>query len=50
MRAMPKRYKRRGSGRVFLVLLGLAGLGLGIWLFGRRGKDDWSARREEDGS
>ena len=46
---MPKRYKRRGVGRVFLILLGLAGLGLGVWLFGRRGQDDWAARRDQDG-
>ena len=43
---------RTGRGRVFLVLFGLAGLGLGIWLFGRRGKADWAARtarRDQNG-
>jgi hypothetical protein len=34
---------------VFLLLFGLAGLGLGVWLFGRRGKDDWAARRDQNG-
>jgi hypothetical protein len=46
---MPKRYGRRGRGRVFLVLFGLAGLGLGIWLFGRRGRDDSASRRDQNG-
>ena len=46
---MPKRYVRKRRGRLFLFLLGLAGLGLGIWLFGRRGQDDWTARRGQNG-
>ena len=49
IRAMPKRYRRRGGGRVLLLLLGLAGLGLGVWLFGRRGRNDWAARRDQNG-
>jgi len=34
---------------VFVILLGLAGLGLGIWLFGRRGRDNWAVRRDQNG-
>ena len=40
MGAMPKRdpdaKRPRGATKIFLVLLGVAGLGVGVWLFRRR--------------
>ncbi len=48
---MPKRYsRRRGGGRFLLILLGLAGLGVGVWLFGKRARDrGWDDRRGQNG-
>ena len=48
---MPKRYKRRRpGGKLFLLVMCLAGLGVGIWLFGKRGSDSkWNGRTEQDG-
>jgi hypothetical protein len=49
-RLMPKRYKGRRRGRLMLIVLGLAGLGVGVWLFGRRDKGlDWAERRDQNG-
>jgi hypothetical protein len=36
MRRADESGDRRGPGGLFLLLFGLAGLGLGIWLFRRR--------------
>jgi hypothetical protein len=47
---MPKRYKRRRAGKLFLLLLALAGLGLGVWLFGKRGAAPEWERRQQNGS
>ena len=48
---MPKRYTRRGSGgRLLVILLSLAGLGVGVWLFGKRARDrHWDDRRGQNG-
>jgi hypothetical protein len=48
---MPKREKRRsGGGRLLVILLSVAGLGVGVWLFGRRARDrDWDDRRGQNG-
>jgi hypothetical protein len=49
---MPKRYKRRRrGGKLFLLVMCLAGLGVGIWLFGKRGSDsEWNGRPGVNGS
>jgi uncharacterized protein HemX len=49
---MPKRYKRNRAGsRLFLIILCLAGLGVGVWLFGRRQQhqSEWADRRDQNG-
>jgi hypothetical protein len=48
---MPKRYTRRGGGgRLLLILLSLAGLGVGVWLFGKRARNRaWDDRRDQNG-
>ena len=48
---MPKRYRREGSGGKFLfLLLCLAGLGVGVWLFGKRRRGAEQSRRAQNGS
>ena len=48
---MPKRSKRPGGGgRLLVILLSLAGLGVGVWLFGKRARDRaWDDRRDQNG-
>jgi hypothetical protein len=48
---VPKRYKRRRGGKLFFLILCLAGLGLGVWLFGKRGAEPgWDGRASQNGS
>ena len=38
------------GGKLFLLVMCLAGLGVGVWLFGKRGADsEWNGRPEQDG-